>query len=71
MINHKSFKEIHMPKDKKTNKDKFIRVIDSKDKLWKGIDGLTKDLSSDERYESLKKLSDSIPAFQSKEDKQK
>jgi hypothetical protein len=60
-----------MTKNNKPKEDKFVRVIDSKDKLWKGIDGLTKGLTPDERYEALKKLSDSIPAVNSKEDKQK
>ena len=60
-----------MTKNKKPKEDKFIRVIDSKDKLWKGIDSVTKGLSPDERYEVLKKLSNSISTVKSKEDKQK
>ena len=60
-----------MTKNKKPKEDKFIRVIDSKDKLWKGIDSVAKGLSPDERYEVLKKLSNSISTVKSKEDKQK
>ncbi len=68
---NKITKDYSFLSNKKPKEDKFVRVIDSKNKLWKGIDGLTKGLTSDERYEALKKLSDSIPAVKSKEDKQK
>ena len=60
-----------MIKNKKLKEDKFIRVIDSKDKVWKGVENLTKGMNPSERAKFLIDFVSSIPTVKSKEDKQK
>jgi hypothetical protein len=54
-----------MTKDKKPKDDGNVRVIDPKDKMWKGIKNLTKGMSPQERSKFLIEFVESIPKVNS------
>jgi len=55
-----------MTKHRKNKEEEIVRVINSKDKVWKGIENITKGMNPSERAKFMIDFVNSIPPANSK-----